>query len=121
MKEKTLELQLSKTLRWGIVISSIFLVIGTIVLFVMHVNMTIAPPSIYQLISSIRLEGVLHGLITNPFFYLYAGILLLMITPIMRIIISVISFIAERDWRFAFVTLFVLGVVIFSVMYSIVK
>ncbi|HXU49289.1 MAG TPA: DUF1634 domain-containing protein, partial [Candidatus Binatia bacterium] len=42
------------------------------------------------------------------------GLLLLIATPVARVIFSVFAFLYERDWKYVFFTLIVLGLLIFS-------
>ncbi|MBI3961585.1 MAG: DUF1634 domain-containing protein [Deinococcus sp.] len=44
------------------------------------------------------------------------GLLVLLATPVLRVAASVVAFLIERDWRYALVTLAVLGVMITSVL-----
>ena len=48
--------------------------------------------------------------------FLVLGILVLIATPIVRVISSIIAFIIEKDWRFAGITLIVLLTVIASIL-----
>jgi len=42
------------------------------------------------------------------------GLLLLIATPVARVVFSVIAFVVQRDWTYIVVTLLVLGVLLFS-------
>jgi uncharacterized membrane protein len=42
------------------------------------------------------------------------GILILIATPVLRVVVSVIAFLYERDFMYVFFTLIVLGVLVFS-------
>ncbi len=44
------------------------------------------------------------------------GVLLLIATPIARVLLSVIVFVAERDYRYVVITLIVLSVLMFSLL-----
>lgn len=48
---------------------------------------------------------------------MHAGLLLLIATPIARVVIALIDFLVLRDWRFAMLT----GVVLLSLAYPIVR
>ncbi len=56
----------------------------------------------------------------NPFLYLYAGILLLMATPIVRIMITAWTFWKEGDMRYVWISLIVLTVIGISIGFSVV-
>jgi uncharacterized membrane protein len=59
-------------------------------------------------------------IISSPFIYLYAGIFVLMLTPIVRIIITGITFFLEGDWRYVWISVIVLGVIGISIAFAIV-
>jgi len=44
------------------------------------------------------------------------GLLLLVATPVARVVFSVLAFILERDWTYVFVTLIVLAVLAYSLI-----
>ena len=48
--------------------------------------------------------------------FLALGLLVLIATPILRVVSSFIAFLVERNWRFAGITLIVLVTVIFSIL-----
>jgi uncharacterized membrane protein len=59
----------------------------------------------------------LRGLATlRPVAFLSLGLMILIATPAIRVLGSVIVFLWERDWRYAAITLLVLSVMITSVL-----
>lgn len=44
----------------------------------------------------------------------WAGVLLLMATPLLRIVVALVMFLRERDWRYVWVSLGVLAIVLAS-------
>ena len=50
---------------------------------------------------------------------MFAGLVFLMFTPILRVITAVIGFCAEHDWRFVFVSSIVLFLLVGEIVYSI--
>ena len=60
------------------------------------------------------------GALLNPFLYLYAGIFALMLTPILRLIITGWTFLVERDWRYVTITAVVLAVIGVSIAFAVV-
>ena len=47
--------------------------------------------------------------------YFTLGLLVLIATPVMRVILSAVTFVIEKDWRFTAITLFVLATVLVSI------
>jgi len=48
-----------------------------------------------------------------------AGLLVLLATPVLRIVVACIQFFRERDWKYALVSLGVLGIVILAYVLGI--
>jgi uncharacterized membrane protein len=46
------------------------------------------------------------------------GLLLLIATPIARVAFSAVAFVLERDWLYTGVTLFVLALLLYSLLFS---
>ena len=66
------------------------------------------------------LQGVISGVWTGkPYAIICLGMLLLALTPVVRVALSVFFFLAQRDWFYVGTTLFVLGVLIFSLFSGI--
>lgn len=113
LKDKDLQTILGNLLRIGVIISMVIVLIGGALYLVEYrgtsVNYGMFTPetSAYSSIGPI-IEGVgtLHGGAIIQF-----GVLLLIFTPIMRIVFSVISFIIERDYMYVIIGLIVLAVI----------
>ncbi len=53
------------------------------------------------------LAGLLAG---NRRTLLWAGVLVLLLTPVARVVVVTVAFLQQRDWTFALVSLWILGV-----------
>ena len=62
------------------------------------------------------IEALQQAADMNPSGFLTLGILVLIATPILRVIGSVLAFIYERDRRYAFITFMVFTIVMVSIM-----
>lgn len=62
------------------------------------------------------LQGAMAG---KPYAIIGLGMLLLILTPIVRVALSVFFFLAQRDWLYVGITLFVLAVLTFSLFSGI--
>lgn len=51
--------------------------------------------------------------------FLYTGIVMLIVTPILRVGTAAIVFVAERDWRFAGVSIAVMAVLLLEIILSL--
>jgi uncharacterized membrane protein len=55
---------------------------------------------------------LLAGLVTGRPGALRTGLMLLMLTPVVRVVILTVGLLVRRDWLFALVSLFVMGVLL---------
>jgi uncharacterized membrane protein len=63
--------------------------------------------------------GVLHGAITlDPLYIIQLGLLILIATPIVRVMTCAAGFALERDWTYAIVSLIVLTFLLASIVGS---
>jgi uncharacterized membrane protein len=51
--------------------------------------------------------------------FLHAGLIVLMATPVARVVVSCVEYVRERDWLFAATTLAVLAVLLTTVLVAI--
>lgn len=59
------------------------------------------------------LKGIFAGLSSfTAIGWIQTGVLILILTPIMRVFLSLIDFLKERDWLYALITAIVLAVII---------
>ena len=119
-KHIDMQLLLSRTLRWGVGISCVVAFVGGL-LYLLHCGnepfcladyrqfsyATAADPSYTSL------SAILGGFLAfTPVGWIQTGVLLLILTPILRVVLSFFSFVEERDWLYAAITAVVLAVII---------
>jgi uncharacterized membrane protein len=73
-------------------------------------------PGFFPTSLSAVLQGAMAG---KPYAIIELGMLLLILTPIVRVALSVFFFLAQRDWLYVGITLFVLAVLAFSLFSGI--
>jgi len=62
-------------------------------------------------------SGIIHGILTwRGRAIIQAGIILLIATPVIRIIFSAIGFVLEKDWLYTGITLLVLAIILTSAL-----
>jgi|SRR5579872_690896 len=62
-----------------------------------------------------HLSGILHGAMTfDPLFLIQLGLIVLVATPVVRVIACVAGFGMERDWKYALISLIVLAMLLVS-------
>ena len=98
---------LHKLLLIGLYLSVALILFGLGLALFTHQNV---PETVFPL------RSLFTGLLSlNAGSYLSLGLLVLIATPIIRVITSFISFLVEKDWRFAAITLVVLATVLVSI------
>jgi uncharacterized membrane protein len=61
------------------------------------------------------LSSVFYGVVAlKPYAIITLGLLILIAIPVMRVAVSVVAFIVERDWLYVAITAFVLLVLLMS-------
>src|SRR5258708_5212133 len=118
-QEQGLERMIGNLLRAGVVISAIVVLTGAVIWLAEH-GTEHADYSVFRGRSDgltsvpaiLRAALELHSLGIIQF-----GLLLLVLTPIMRVIFSAVGFAAERDWLYLAITISVLALLLFSLLH----
>lgn len=111
-KEKLLEIELriGKILRAGVFASSAVIIIG-LVMFV-FTGYSGYPGTTYPR----GLSEIARGLVEfKAFAWLMAGLFLLILTPILRVLASIFAFAKEGDKMYIFITVMVLAVLVLAI------
>ena len=93
---------------------------GTVLSFVHHPEYLTSPPALQRLttpgVAFPRTPSeVLQGLAQlSGQAVIVVGLLILVATPVLRVAVSIVGFIYERDWTFVAITSIVLGMLILS-------
>jgi uncharacterized membrane protein len=112
-KTTTIEHKASLVLRAGIWSSGLLMGFGLLLALISGVGGAPASTSIAD-IFRFALGNPLH-----PLTLIYAGLVLLMFTPILRVVAALIGFAVERDHRFVLVSATVLILLLCEVGYSL--
>jgi uncharacterized membrane protein len=97
-----------KVLVVGLMVSTVVLVTGIVLGLIEHRPMPDATISVGEAVS--RVIGL------RPSGFLNLGLLILIVTPILRVIGSIFVFIYEHDWRYVGITALVLAIMLFSLL-----
>ena len=115
--DERLEGLLGNVLRWGVIVAAAVVLLGAVVFLVRHA----AAPPVYH-----AFRGEPSDLKTIPGIWgdvvrgsgrglIQLGLLLLIATPVTRVLLSLAVFAAQRDTRYVAITLVVLTVLLYSV------
>ncbi len=127
-----MELVISYGLRAGVLLSAAVILVG-ILWFALTQDTGYAPVRPHQLQDILTfhqadgpgffptsLPAVLSGAAAGkPYAIIGLGMLLLILTPVVRVALSVFFFLAQRDWLYVAITLFVLAVLALSLFAGI--
>ncbi len=122
-----MEMVISHVLRGGVLLSASVILCG-VILLVGRGDTGYAPVRPHELSTILAFHagagpgyfpttpaGVARdALAGKPYAIIGSGMLLLIATPVLRVALSVVFFLAQRDWLYAGITVFVLAVLLLS-------
>jgi len=118
-REHGLEQMIGNLLRAGVIISAIVVLTGAVIWLAEHGT----EHADYRVFRG-RSDGlttvpaiVRDALALHSLGIIQLGLLLLILTPIVRVIFSAVGFAAERDWLYLAITISVLAVLLFSLLH----
>ena len=117
---RKVELVISTLLREGVITSLAIVVVGLVLSFVHHPAYLSSHSQLKQITTPGRfvphsIGEVVSGVVQLKGEAIIAlGLLLLIATPVLRVAVSIVVFLIERDWIFVALTGFVLAMLIFS-------
>ena len=119
-----IELIIARLLRWGVMFSFTIIAIGIglVILTGQTGFQQIHLDDVNSLVQyqvkpdfSNSLSSVFYGVVAlKPYAIIALGLLILIAIPVMRVAVSVVAFIVERDWLYVAITAFVLLVLLMS-------
>ncbi|WP_295767732.1 DUF1634 domain-containing protein [uncultured Mucilaginibacter sp.] len=116
--DKDVELVVGRLLRYGVVTASVVALAGGIMYLLLHGSGPV--PQYGNFIGEgagyTTFNGIFKGaLALNATEVIQLGVLILIATPILRVIFSLLAFILEKDKLYIFITLIVLCVIMTSI------
>lgn len=119
---RDLSLLVARTLRIGVSLAGLIALVGGIGYLWRHGSETLPDLSHFSYNalpenapSYTTLGGILGSVgQMNPIGWIQFGVLVLILTPFLRVVISFFDFLKQRDWLYAGITAFVLGVIILN-------
>jgi uncharacterized membrane protein len=114
--DKSVELFLGKLLRWGVLLAALVVFVGG----VWFVAESYEVPQNYRTFRGEPVELravpqiVRQAIALRPLGLIQFGLLLLIATPVARVVFSVLGFALERDWMYVVITLLVLALLIYT-------
>jgi uncharacterized membrane protein len=111
----TAERWTSRVLRLGVWVSASLMILGLVIA-------TISPSFIVPVSTNPSLGNLAERIFSttfDPVTLMFAGLVMLMFTPVLRVITAVFGFALERDWRFVVVSSIVFLMLLVEILYSI--
>lgn len=119
--EKDFQKIVGNLLRYGVWISLSVAFIGGIVYLLHHGNdienysvFKENDRNIFEVIGAVY-QGVVQGRGESIIFF---GIILLFLTPVFRVLLSLFSFLLEKDYLYVVITAIVMGIIIMSISFG---
>ena len=124
---RDLSLLVARTLRIGVALAGLIALAGGIGYLWRHGSETLPDLSHFTynaLPENAEAYTTLGGIFgsvgqMNPIGWIQLGVLVLILTPFLRVVISFFDFLKQRDWLYAGITAFVLGVIILNSLNSL--
>jgi len=116
-KDKDMQVIIGWVLRLGVIISMLIVVLGGVIYLYRHGN-SIADYSVFKGVPDfVHPSNIFDGILAHRGrAVIQAGIILLIATPVLRIIFSAIGFMLERDRLYIAITLVVLLIIAVSMI-----
>lgn len=117
-KDTDVQLLIGNMLRWGVIISMIVVSAGGVIYILRHGHEVASYRTFKSEPDFLKnINGIINGIwAIKGRAVIQAGILLLIATPVVRVILSVISFSLEKDYLYVVITLIVLAIIICSML-----
>lgn len=116
LADKDVQLILGTLLRVGVLLSTAIVLIGGIIFLATHPNQKVSfknfNPALTQFSS---IAAIIKGIKTlDGLAIIQFGVLLLIFTPIARVVFSIFSFLMEKDYMYVVIGIIVLSIIITS-------
>lgn len=110
---REVELFVSRSLRFGVMLSAGVILIG--LLLFLSSGEGGYPEHSYPTGFTAMMNGALQ---LKPFAVILIGLLLLILTPVLRVAVSVLIFIKEKDWLYVGISAVVFLILLFSLVFG---
>lgn len=116
--EEHVEQMVGNLLRIGVLIAAAVTIVGGIA-FMIHHGSLIPDHSVFRgqpaMLSSV--SGVISGVLAlEPAAIVQLGIVLLIATPVARVLLTLVAFAVQRDWMYVLISAIVLALLAYSLL-----
>ncbi|MBZ5569537.1 MAG: DUF1634 domain-containing protein [Acidobacteriia bacterium] len=100
----------------GMLVSTAMFVLGVVRALMLRTHFPLTPEWVRQ---HYHVSDVVHGLAAlDPFALMLVASLLLILTPVLRVVVSIYAFWVDHDWKYVGVTSIVLAVMVLTFVLS---
>jgi uncharacterized membrane protein len=119
--DKDIQKVIGNILRYGVLCSAICVIAGGILYLWSHAPLTPQYKHFEGAKPELRsLSGILNGVMQlQGDAIIQLGVALLIATPVTRVFFSIFAFALEKDYLYVFITILVLGIILFSMLSKI--
>lgn len=120
--DKDIQAILGTLLRVGVIVSALIVFIGGIVYMRTNANQVVSFEEFHpDIVAFSSVANIINGIKNfDGLAIIQFGVLLLIFTPIMRVVFSVFGFLLEKDYMYVLIGLIVLAVIIMSLYLDVV-
>jgi uncharacterized membrane protein len=117
-EDQRIDIIMGHLLRTGVVVAALVVFLGGVIYLTRHPS----PTTNYRVFQGEPRElrtirGIFHEAVSfSGRGLIQFGLLILIATPVARVIFSVFAFLYERDWKYVAFTLIVLGLLLYSLL-----
>ena len=116
-KDTDMQAVIGWVLRLGVIASVSIVIFGGIVYICRHGHEVASHAQFVGVPGFVKINGIIGGILTfRGRAIIQAGIILLIATPILRVLFSAISFMLEKDYMYVCISLLVLCIIFFSLV-----
>ncbi|HLH33286.1 MAG TPA: DUF1634 domain-containing protein [Alloacidobacterium sp.] len=120
INDQKIEIAIGQLLRIGVFLAAAFVLVGGL----LYLSQRRGPRPDYSTFHSVAAElrsppGIIRQVATgNSNAIIQLGLLLLIATPVARVVLAALGFFAEKDWLYVAVSLIVLAVLMYSLLFD---
>ena len=120
MTDQRLEVLIGNLLRTGVLTAALLVVVGGVLYLAQHYNQAVSYHEFHALGKDLRtLPGIWQSAVNfHSEGLIQLGLLLLIATPVARVILAAVGFYLERDRLYMVVSLIVLAILAYSMMHA---
>ena len=105
--EEKIEVRVGSLLKWGITLATVVMLIGGVV-FLLHNGRNAPDYKTFRSIKQTEGSGLIH-----------LAVLLIIATPVARVIFAAYAFARMRDWLYALISTIVLVLLLFAIFHTV--